>query len=614
MCGIVALMKQQPLTLEDLLFMYQSLQRLSHRGPDDQDLFYSKHVALGFNRLSINDLEKRQQPFHSPDGRTHLIFNGEIYNYKELKSQLERLGFDFVTNCEVEVIFCLYQLIGLEFVTQLRGMFSLILYDQSTGELIAIRDRFGIKPLYYYYEDGHLFLTSELKPFKSFISSEAAINFTAIQDFFTFQYIPEPLTCLNDVHILEPGMLLIFNLNQGLSLQRYATVQLIPHHEISSTYPKYLRETIEDSVKCHLMSDVEVGSFLSGGVDSTIITACAAKFQPNLKTFTIGFHENGYSEIEAALKTADFLNLTLYPYYINSTDFIHATRAVIDYLDRPVVDPSVVAIYLIVQKAREHVKVILSGEGADELFGGYRIYHEPKSLSLFEHFPVTLKHALFSFSKCIPEGVKGKHFIERGCTPLKDRYVGNAFVYNEREKKELLNFYDAKTPFTRLTAPIFEANQHLDLVSQMQVIDFNTWLRGDILVKSDRLFMAHALELRVPFLDPHVLTVAKQLTTREKINKKQTKVLLREAFKDLIPPHIYQAPKKGYPVPLKKWLKNELYDEAKHILCSPSCEHLIDQKVALRYLDQHALGRANYSRKIWTIITFILWYESWKIG
>ncbi len=609
----MALMKQQPLNIEDLSFVYHSLQRLSHRGPDDQDIFYNQQVALGFNRLSIIDLEGGRQPFHSPDGTIHLVFNGEIYNYQELRLQLERLGFDFITHCEAEVILGLYQLIGLEFVTQLRGMFSLILYDQSKEELIAIRDRFGIKPLYYYCEAGHLFLTSELKPFKSFISSEAAINFTAIQDYFTFQYIPEPLTCLNEVQVLEPGMCLVFNPNRGLSLHQYATIQLILHHEVSSTYPSYLRKTIEESVRHHLISDVEVGSFLSGGVDSTIITACAAQFHPNLKTFTIGFHENGYSEIEAALKTADFLNLSLSPHYIRSADFMNATRTVIDYLDSPVADPSVMAIYLIAQKAKEQVKVILSGEGADELFGGYRIYHEPQSLSLFTHLLSKLKQGLLYFSRFIPEGVKGKHFIERGCTPLKDRYVGNAFVFNEFEKRKLLNFYNAKTPFTRLTAPIFAANQHLDPVSQMQMIDLNTWLRGDILVKSDRLSMAHALELRVPFLDPKVLTVAKQLTTREKVNQKQTKVLLREAFKDILPPHIYQAPKKGYPVPLKQWLKTELYDEARKIILSPCCEHLIDHKVALHYLDQHALSRANHSRKIWTIMTFIMWYESWNL-
>lgn len=613
MCGIVALMKKQQLTIEDLAFAHQSLQRLSHRGPDDQDIFYDRQVALGFNRLSIIDLEKGGQPFHSRDETCHLIFNGEIYNFKELKAQLEKLGFDFKTDCEAEVVITLYQLIGLEFISQLRGMFSLILYDEMKGELIAIRDRFGIKPLYYYQEENLLFLTSELKPFKQNPFAEAAIDFTAIQDYFTFQYIPEPLTCLKEVKTLEPGTYLTFSLTQGLKLHRYSTIQLIPKPNDSTLYTNQLRQVIEESVQSHLMSDVEVGCFLSGGVDSTIIAACAAQYQPNLKAFTIGFHEQGYSEIESAFKTADHLNISLYPEYIGVAEFMAATRTVIDLLDSPIADPSVMAIYLISKKAREHVKVILSGEGADELFGGYRIYRERQSLALFNRMPLAMKKGLSYLSYCIPNGIKGKSFIERGCTPLKDRYVGNAFVFNEEEKKQLLNFYDPETPFTRITHPIFKENGHLDAITQMQMIDLQTWLRGDILMKSDRLSMAHSLELRVPFLDSNVFNFAKSLTTDEKINQKQTKILLREAFKEVLPPHVYQANKKGYPVPLKKWLQGELYDEAKKMILSPCCEHLIDQKMALSYLDTHALGRVNYSRKIWTMMTFIMWYESWNI-
>ena len=613
MCGLVALIKQKQITVNDLAFSYQALQKMKHRGPDDQDLYYKDHLILGFNRLSIIDLKQGVQPFHRDDYNCHLVFNGEIYNYQELRNQLEKLGFSFDTQCEAEVILCLYHLLGKEFITQLRGMFSLVLYDERTEELIAVRDRFGIKPLYYYVEDDVLFLTSELKPFKQSTIPEASLDFIALQHYFTFQYIPEPLTCLKDVKVLEPGTYLTYQRNKGIEIKAYNTIQLIPHHQISSLHKHQLETVIKESVRGHLQSDVEVGCFLSGGVDSTIITACANQYHPKIKAFTIGFHEAGYSEIEAARETADFLNIPLYSRFITAQEFIEATKTVIDYLDSPVADPSVTAIYLVAQEARKQVKVILSGEGADELFGGYRIYREPKSLEVFNYLSPNTKRSLLTLSHLIPTGVKGKSFIERGCIPLKDRYVGNAFVFNEREKQQLLNFYDQNFTFKDITAPLFEQIQDLDPVSQMQMIDLHTWLRGDILVKSDRLSMAHALELRVPFLDQKVFQLAKQLTTNEKIGQNQTKVFLREAFKEMIPPHVYEANKKGYPVPLKTWLKNELYDEAKRLILSPQCEHLINQKSALRYLDQHATGKHNHARKIWALMTFVMWYESWKI-
>ncbi|MTP85338.1 asparagine synthase (glutamine-hydrolyzing), partial [Turicibacter sanguinis] len=312
MCGLVALIKQKQITVNDLAFSYQALQKMKHRGPDDQDLYYKDHLILGFNRLSIIDLKQGVQPFHRDDYNCHLVFNGEIYNYQELRNQLEKLGFSFDTQCEAEVILCLYHLLGKEFITQLRGMFSLVLYDERTEELIAVRDRFGIKPLYYYVEDDVLFLTSELKPFKQSTIPEASLDFIALQHYFTFQYIPEPLTCLKDVKVLEPGTYLTYQRNKGIEIKAYNTIQLIPHHQISSLHKHQLETVIKESVRAHLQSDVEVGCFLSGGVDSTIITACANQYHPKIKAFTIGFHEAGYSEIEAARETADFLNIPLY--------------------------------------------------------------------------------------------------------------------------------------------------------------------------------------------------------------------------------------------------------------------------------------------------------------
>ena len=612
MCGLVALIKKQ-ITIEDMQFMYESVKKLAHRGPDEEQIFYNKQLILGFNRLSLRDLEQGGQPFQSKDGNCQLVFNGEIYNYLQLKNQLEKLGFYFETRCEAELILALYELLGLEFMSQLRGMFSLILYDHRLQKLIAVRDRFGIKPLYYLTQGDTLMLASELKVFKRQKYREEYLDLEALQHYFTFQYIPEPMTALKNIQVLEPGTYLTYHPLDGVSISRYATVELIPTQYHSNILKGQLRNALVDSIEEHMQSDVEVGCFLSGGLDSTIITTCARAFKPDLKAFTVAFEEESYSELRDAQKTADHLGIELITRYISAQEFMQSTREVIHFLDTPVADPSCIAIYLIAKEARKQVKVVLSGEGADELFGGYRVYQEVNALKVFGYLPETLKRLMLTLSKMVPEGVKGKSFIERGCIPLKNRYVGNSFVFNELEKQELLKFYNSGHPFTKVTAPLFEKVLHLDPLSQMQTIDIHTWLRGDILTKSDRLTMAHGLELRVPFLDEKVLAIAKELTQKEKIEGIQTKVLLRESFRDYLPLHIYEGHKRGYPIPLVSWLKKELYEDAKAILNSPSCQHLMDQQKALHYLDLHARGRGNYARKIWTLITFILWYESWNI-
>ncbi|MDE5977601.1 MAG: asparagine synthase (glutamine-hydrolyzing) [Turicibacter sp.] len=609
MCGLVVLMKDKP-TIEDAQFMHEALKRIKHRGPDDEQLYLFDPLILGFNRLSIIDLEGGQQPFHSSDGSCHLVFNGEIYNYLELRHQLEKLGFSFETYSEAEVLLTLYQLLGTEFISQLRGMFSLVLYDDKTKQLFAVRDQFGIKPLYYYLFNEGIFLASELKVFKSVYTKEEVLDFRSLQHYFTFQYIPEPNTCFSSVKTLEAGTYLTYSLAKGVEVKRYASIELLPTKKTVGLLKEELQQAIVSSVRSHLQSDVEVGCFLSGGVDSTILTTCAKAFKDDLKAFTIGFEEEGYSEINDAIKTAEKLDVQLITKVLSAEEFMKEAKEAINFIDSPVADPSSVSIYSIAKEARKHVKVILSGEGADELFGGYRVYREVDALKLFHLLSPEVKKFLLRLTDYLPP-IKGKNFIKRGCIPLRDRYVGNAFVFTEKEKEQLLSFYLPSQHFTDLTHPLFDQIKHLDPLSQMQMIDLKTWLCGDILVKSDRLTMAHALELRVPFLDQQVLELAKYLTHREKIEGTQTKILLREAFEGFIPLHALESHKKGYPVPLKKWLRKDLFDEARTILLSPSCEHLIHQKKALSYLEAHAKGRGDYSRKIWTLMTFILWYESW---
>ncbi|HAX73961.1 MAG TPA: asparagine synthase (glutamine-hydrolyzing) [Firmicutes bacterium] len=609
MCGFLALLKNEPLSVHEMTLMHESLQKINHRGPDDSHVYYDEHAFLGFNRLSINDLSLGGQPKISKNGDYVLLFNGEIYNYLELKKNLESVGCIFETNSEAEVLLTLYQIMGMQFVNQLRGMYAILIYHVSENTIVITRDKFGIKPLYYSYDKQILNVASELKAFNTITVNKSELDYTALQQYFTFQYIPEPNTCHTEIKLVPPGHVLKFKLNNEMEQYAMPSLTFTPQIGGADAKLKRIRETIMESVAAHMLSEVEVGTFLSGGIDSTIVTSCAKLINPNIKAFSIGFKTEGYSEVREAKKSADYLQIPFYSEMIDANDYIQALQDVIYHLDSPLADPSVVPIYLISKKAAQHVKVILSGEGADELFGGYGIYKEPKLIEHLASLPISLQKIILSISHLIPQGIKGKAFLERGCLPLIERYVGNAFVFSEKEKQQLLTFYNSDVHFKQVTQPYYDGIQHLDRVTQMQTIDLNTWLTGDILVKSDRLSMAHSLELRVPFLDVEVFECAKGLIKDEKIQNGLTKHDLREAFKDIIPPHIYQAKKKGYPVPLNTWLRHELYDFAKEILSSTDCNGLLNPTCGLKLLDEHATKKGNHARKIWSIITFILWYE-----
>ena len=609
MCGFVVLMKNKA-TIDDVTFIEKALETIRHRGPHHKKVYFSSQVILGVNHLGIVDVKEGMQPFHSSDNKLHLVFNGEIYNFLELRYQLEKLGISFETSCEAEVILKLYELLGTDFIKQLRGMFSLVIYDQKLQQLIAIRDRFGIKPLYYTVFEEGIFLTSELKVFKSLTNQESDLNFNELQHYFTFGYVPEPSTCLTKVKTLNPGTYLTYSLKDGVSIQNYATFELLPTKTNSYVLKEKLQQAVIKSVEAHLQSDVEVGCFLSGGLDSTIIATCATAFKETVKAFTIGFNEVGYNEIPNAYQTADVLKLDLTTKILTAAEFMSDAKQTISYLDSPIVDPTCVMVYSLAKEAKKQVKVILSGEGADELFGGYPHYRDIKSQKLFNHLPASMRQLLLGINSCLPRS-KVKTLIQYGCLPLEEHYVGAQTIFSEKEKEKLLSFYQKDQSFKTITTPIFNQYSHLDSLSQMQMVDLKLGLCSNQLVTSDRLSMAHALELRVPFLDSQVVALAKDLTFKEKIEGCQTKVLLKEAFEDVIPYHVLKTSPKRYTPPLKQWLKKELFDEIRDILLSPSCEHLINQKLALSYLESHAKGIGEHTQKIWAIVTFILWYESW---
>jgi asparagine synthase (glutamine-hydrolysing) len=610
MCGFVVLFSDKRIDKKDIDQLDIMTNIISHRGPDEECYFIQNNVYFGFRRLSIIDLEKGTQPMGYENDNYRIVFNGEIYNYIEIKNGLIELGYEFNTNSEAEVMLVAYKHYGEKFVKLLRGMFSFVIWDKLNECIFGARDPFGIKPFYYLDTEEQIYCSSELKVFKYLQEYNIGnLNKEALQNYFTFQYVPEPDTILNNIKILPAGHILKKKLKEKAEIKQYYAIEMKPQSGRESEKVQGIIDVLRDSVKTHMISDVPVASFLSGGIDSTIIAALSREINPNIKTYTVGFDNNNYSELELAKETANLLKVTNISKVVSVEEFMEEIPKIIWHMDSPVADPAAIPLYFIAKEASKDVKVILSGEGADELFGGYNIYKEPDSLAIFSLLPERVKKMLVKLSNVIPEGMKGKSFLERGGTSLEKRFVGNAKIFYEEEKISLLKKYNSEYCFLDITSPIYEKTAHLDDVTRMQYIDIATWLKGDILTKADRMTMAHSLELRVPFLDRKVMEQACLLSKEDKINNNNTKYLLREAFKEYLPKEIVNRKKLGFPVPIRVWLKDEMYSWASCIIKESETDEIINKDYVLKLLEEHRKGYGDYSRKIWAVITFMLWYK-----
>ncbi len=610
MCGFVTFFSNSKILEEKKETLRDMREVIKHRGPTQDGEYMDENVYLGFKRLSILDLANGIQPYSYKD-ELEIVFNGEIYNYISLRDELIKEGYSFTTNSEVEVIATLYTHLGDKFVEKLRGMFSFIIWDRKKKVFLGGRDPFGIKPFYYTENETGLYVASELKSFHANPDSDCVdIDNGALHDYLTFQFVPEPKTLLKDIKVLKPGHIIKKELGKTHEISCYYSIKFNPTPGPKDEKMEEIRKAIEDSVELHMQSEVPVASFLSGGIDSTVVTALAKKHMPDLKTFTIGFDRNGYSEIDLARESADKLGLENISKIVSYEEFANELPKIIWHMDEPVADPAAIPLYFIAKEAAKHVTVILSGEGADEVFGGYTIYHEPNSLKMFDYVPGFLKKALKSGASLIPEGTRGKSFIDRGCTPMRERYVGNAKIFLDDEKEGILNKYESKYTIKSAMNDIYDRAAQYDPITQMQFVDFNTWLTGDILVKADRMTMAHSLELRVPFLDKEVFKVASKLTADEKINGHVTKYLLRESFKSELPFLTALDRKKlGYPVPIRLWLKDELYQWAIDIIKNSNADEFVNKAAAIKLVEDHRKGPFDLSRKIWTILIFLIWHK-----
>ncbi|BCA32135.1 MULTISPECIES: asparagine synthase (glutamine-hydrolyzing) [Bacillus cereus group] len=581
---------------------------LYHRGPDDQGYFRDEHVQFGFRRLSIIDLDAGHQPLAYDNERYILMFNGEIYNYIELREMLIKQGACFSTQSDTEVIVALYAQVKEECVNYLRGMYTFVIWDRQEKKLFGARDHFGIKPLYIAQQNDITFFASEKKSILH-VMQDKGVNPTALQHYFTYQYGPEPETLTNDINKIEPGHYFIKEIGKEIEVYRYWKPYFNASDIKKEEHIRAIRDVLYDSVKVHMRSDVPVGAFLSGGIDSSIIASIAKEINPNLLTFSVGFEYRGFSEIDVAKETAEKLGVKNYSVLVTPQEFMNEFPKIMWHMDDPLADPAAVPLYFVAKEARKHVTVVLSGEGSDELFGGYNIYREPNSLKMFSYIPTSGRTVLKALSGVLKEGFKGKSFLERGCTPIEERYYGNAKIFREEEKIKLIKSYNESVNYKDVTKPLYNEIKDYDDVSKMQYIDMYTWLRGDILLKADKMSTAHSLELRVPFLDKEVFDVASKIPTELKIANRTTKAILREAVRGIVPDHVLDRKKLGFPVPIRHWLKDEMYDWALNIIKESKTEHLIDKKYVLNLLEAHRTDKGDHSRKIWTVLTFMVWHQ-----
>jgi asparagine synthase (glutamine-hydrolysing) len=612
MSGIAGCLALAEGTRPDTDWTVRAARRMTHRGPDDDGVFADGAIALAARRLAVIDPSAAgHQPMRSSDGRFWMVYNGEIYNHRELAQRLRARGVQLRSRSDSEVLLEMFAAEGKDALRRLRGMYAFAIWDTRNRELFCARDPFGIKPLYYTLAEGgnQLRFASERKALLD-AGEVSVIDPDALRRYLSFQYVPPPATMTPPVRSLPPGHFMVARLGGPVDVFRYWRPMLRPAKSPAVDTPERILAALRESVTTHLRSDVPLGAFLSGGVDSAAICALAAESRPGMLTFTAGFARPGYSEIEEAQETAAALGLKSVPYVITAQEFAARLPQIIWQLDDPMADAAAIPLWFVAREARRHVKVVLSGEGADELFGGYGVYYQPSVVRVATRLPGWGRNSAGAMAARIPPGQRGKGLLQRISVPLRDRYIGNAHVFSGAEVN-LLTRYGGGTVFD-VTDPVFDqaASAGLDDVATMQLVDINTWLPGDILVKADRAAMAHGLELRSPFLDREVMAVASRLSRAEKTAAGTTKFALREAVGGLLSQAAAERRKLGFPVPIGHWFRGELSGYAEQVIHEARTEEWLDKREVLNVLRQFRAGDPDVPwRRLWVLLVFSLWHQ-----
>ena len=580
---------------------------ITHRGPDSDGFFSDDYISMGFRRLSIIGLDNGNQPIYNEDKTLVLTFNGEIYNYKQLKEELIEAGHTFSTDSDSEVLVHGYEQWGEDMLDRLRGMFGFAVYNTKDKSVFIARDFFGIKPLHYAVIGNDLVYASEIKSILEFPKYEKKFNTRALDTYLSFQYAVPPETFFEGIYCLLPGHFMTFK-NGQINIVRYFEAKFRPDNNMSEKEAVDKIESVfENSVNAHKIADVEVGCFLSSGVDSSYVSTYFA----DQKTFTVGFDfGEKYNEISWARRLSQHIGVEHHTHLISSEEFWDAVPTVQYYMDQPLADPSCVALYFVSRLASNYVKVVLSGEGADELFGGYTCYNDPRVFRIYQKIvPYFLRKFFCKIARKLPD-IWGRDYIIRATHPLEKRYIGNAFMYDYEEKRAILKDPSIAAEPQRLTRRYYYRTRRHDDVTRMQTLDINLWMVGDILLKADRMSMANSLELRVPFLDKEVWKTASKLPTDLRVNRENTKYAMRKAAQRHLPVETAEKEKLGFPVPTRVWLRNEkYYNIVKKTFESETSQKFFNPEVLIGWLDEHYSGREDNSRKVWTIYVFIVWYN-----
>lgn len=611
MCGIAGVIGENTRNKETII--KEMVDCITHRGPDDDGFYNDDKVGLGMRRLSIIDLKNGKQPIESKDGSALIFFNGEIYNYKDLRGELLNKGQEFKTETDTEVILRLYEEYGDKMIRKLRGMFAFCIYDKGRNSIFITRDYFGIKPLYYFKKGDKIFaFASEIKSILLHPEYKKEVNDEAVFNYLSFQYNPMKETVFKDIYKLDPGSFLKIDLKDGsFKEERYWSFEFTQNEAMDKNKSgQELLALLQNSVEHHMVSDVPVGSFLSGGVDSSIIAGLMKKVSDSKgkknSTFTVGFKD--LSEGEEAKKTSDSLQTDHTEITVSPEEYFEALPKIVWHFDEPVADPSAVGLYFLAKEARKKVKVVLSGEGADEMFGGYNIYLEPLSLSRLwmKFIPKILINAIFKPIVKLKFNFRGKNYLKRYFSKLEDWYIGNASIF---KKDEVERLWKGKSYDKFSLADYYGKSAGLSDSTKMQYIDINTWLVGDILAKADKMTMANSLELRVPFLDIKIAEFASKMPDRLKFRRGVTKYLLRESVKDVVPEATRNRKKLGFPIPIRRWLTKERSDIYNRIISNKYIRKNINISEVEKLIKDHIDGKKDNSRKIYLLLILAIWYE-----
>ena len=604
MCGFVGFTNR----INDAsIVLGKMMDRIKHRGPDSDGKYVDEQIAMGFRRLSIIDLsDQGSQPIFNEDKSLVLTFNGEIYNYKDLREELVASGHKFYTQTDSEVLIHGYEQWGEDMLDKLRGMFAFVIFNKNTNEVFGARDFFGIKPLYYAKMGETLMWGSEIKSFLDHPHFKKELNTDVLETYLTFQYSPTTETFFKNVYKLPAAHCFTYK-NGEMNVRRYWEVKFHADNDPSlEDWVNRISDTFKNSVEVHKFADVEVGSFLSSGVDSSYVAAVA-----NVdKTFTVGFGEDEkYNEIGYAKEFSKYIHKENFSKVISPEEYWNSLSKIQYHMDEPLADPAAVALFFVCQIASEKVKAVLSGEGADEIFGGYNIYHNPADMASYFKIPRPIRKAVGAVAEKLPHK-HGINYLIRGSKDLDERFIGNAYIFSEKERKDILSIKTNAPDAMAITKPFYDKVRDQDQVTQMQYIDLHLWMTGDILLKADKMSMAHSLELRVPFLDRKVMELAEQIPVKDRVTETETKYAMRLAALQACPPQTAKKKKLGFPVPIRVWLKEDkYYNIVKDKFTSPQSAQFFNTDKLVQLLDDHREGKYDYSRKIWTVFSFLVWYD-----